>query len=73
MVDDIDIFTFLKSEYNKDSTMFFNVHEIMEALEVDEEDILLVKNPLEDGVDAGDYERRIAKDKAWYRYREIDE
>jgi len=73
MVDDIDIFTHLKSEHNKDSSLFFNVHEIMEALEVDEEDILFVKNALEDGVDTKDYERKIAKGKAWYRFREVTE
>jgi len=73
MVDGIDIFTYLKSEHSKDPSKLFNIHEIMEVLGVDEEDILLVKNALEDGVDAKGYERKIAKGKAWYRYKEVIE
>jgi len=47
----------------------YNVWEIMETLEVDKDDILLVKNALEDGVDQGVYERELSKGKAWYRIR----
>lgn len=77
-MDDIDIRIFMKSEYNKNPNTFFNVHEIMEALGIDEEDILLVKNAMESGVDVKDYERKIKKGKpktvtgkALYRFKEV--
>jgi len=47
----------------------FSVQEIMEALEVPEEDILLVKNGLEELVDAKLVERKIARGKPWYRWK----
>ncbi len=77
---DIDtrLYVFIKSEYSKDPSVFLSVHDIMTALEVDDEDILLVKNALEAGVDAKDYERKIVKGKgktttgkALYRFKEV--
>ena len=73
MVDYIDIFTYLKDKRTEEPKKLFNVHEIMEALGVDKEDILYVKNALEGGIDRGDYERKISKGKAWYRFKEVED
>ncbi len=72
MTDSIDVFTFLRDKCDKTPKLFFNVHEIMDELEIAPEDILSVKNVLEGGIDAGDYERKIAKGKAWYRLKYIE-
>ncbi len=73
MVDYIDIFTFLRDKHAENPKLLFNVHEIMEELEIAKEDILSVKNVLEGGIDSGDYERKINKGKAHYRFKEVVE
>ncbi len=72
MADKMDVFVFLRDKLDTEPKKLFNVHEIMEALEIAPEDILSVKNHLEGGIDSGDYERKIAKGKAWYRLKYIE-
>ena len=72
MADKMDVFVFLRDKLDTEPKKLFNVHEIMEAVNVAPEYILSVKNTLEGGIDNGDYERKIAKGKAWYRLRYID-
>ncbi len=71
MTNYINVFTFLRDKHAEEPKLFFNVHEIMEALEIASEDILSVKNILESGIDAGDYERKINKGKAHYRLKDM--
>ena len=73
MVDYIDVFTFLKDKYVENPKLLFNVYEIMEELEIAKEDILIVKNVLEGGIDSGDYERKISKGKAHYRLKVVED
>ena len=60
-------------EYRIASAQALSIQELMEALEVAKEDILLVKNGCEDLVDDGLVERKMAKRKPWYRWVVLDE
>ena len=60
----------LKVAETKDA---FSVQEIMEELDIPSEDILKVKNALESAVDTCHVMRKIARGKAWDRWKLKDE